>query len=196
MAFLFDSVGAQPFISAATTSEYQSECPLCHRNDMTQRVSTVIDQGTTITSGNASTLGVGTNGLFYAPTSITNQSTSALARRFTFPKYPRKLGGTFIMWGIFFSIVAAMIAGVSLERVTQGMTRLPFLISVLLLGLLVTGIVVARTNAARQVAQQDWVRRASEARAGYYCYRDDVAWLPGSTDAEQPETFAARFFAH
>jgi len=196
MAFLSDSIDARSLGNPMTTSEYPSQCPLCHRNDMAQRVSAVIDQGTTITRGNASTLGVGTNGLFYAPTNITNQSTSALARRFSFPKYPRKLGGTFIMWGIFFSIVAAMTAGVSIQRVNQGMASLPLVISVFLLGLLVTGFIVVRTNAARHVAQQDWVRRASEARAGYYCYRDDVAWLPGSTDAEQPEAFAARFFAH
>jgi len=186
----------QPIGSAANLVEYPSQCPLCDRNDMTQRVSAVIDQGTTITSGNASTVGFGTNGLFFAPTSITNQSTSALARRFNFPRYPRSLGGTFIMWGIFFSVVAAMIVGLLLQRATQGMAGLPPVILVFLLGLLVTGFIVLKTNSARRIAQQDWARRAAEARAGYYCYRDDVAWLPGSTDAAPPEAFAARFFAH
>lgn len=195
MAFLSDSANARPFGTAAIASEYPSQCPLCHRNDMTQRVSAVIDQGTTITRGSASTVGFGTNGMFFAPVSVSNQSMSALAQRFNFPKYPRSLGGTYIMWSIFFSIVAAMTAGVSMQWVNQGMASPPLLFAVFLLVLLVAGFIMVRTNASRRVAQQDWVRRASEARAGYYCYRDDIAWLPGSTDAAQPETFAARFFA-
>jgi len=195
MTYYSDSVDARPAGSAETASVYLSQCPMCHRNDMTQRVSAVIDQGTTVTSGNASTVGVGTNGLFYAPTNITNQSTSALAMRFNFPKYPRRLGGSFIMWGIFFSIIAAITAGLSMQRVNQGMASLPLVISVFLLGLLVTGFIVVRTNAARRIAQQDWARRASEARAGYYCFRDDVAWLPGGADALPPGAFAAKFFA-
>jgi hypothetical protein len=152
-------------------------CPVCGQIDQVQKVSAIVADQTQHVSG------AGYDG------SYSGTQVSSLAQKLKAPNKPRSgcegdiifmaLGGiTFLFFGLFS-------AGNLMSHLRSTVDVLMFLVSI---GAIVLGLVIMvrgrRTHNQRvaQVEMQEvpkWRHARERWEALYYCYRDDVVYVPG-----------------
>ncbi len=166
-----------------------STCPVCHQDDRTQRVSGLMDSNTSHTGGNANTTGytVGSQGfsLNESSTKINMTTTSYLIRRFNMPKRPSAFGKVVGVWVVIFLITSFLTVGLD-----GGIATL-----ICATAATIGAVVFYRSKAGKYRQQQaEWDLSRERLRGGYYCSRDDVAFLPGF-EGVTPEAFSSACFA-
>jgi hypothetical protein len=155
-------------------------CPLCHSIDAVTKVSSIVD------GGSATSVGYHATGRSYG-TSVTT-STTALARKLSPPSLPRPpiaAAGSVGFGAALLLGVGLFMAGVGYWMITTPGSTGPgsgflFLvpglgfIAYLLLAVIVTAII-------RQKKRPGWQRAIEIWDHLYYCARNDVVFLPGSS---------------
>lgn len=162
----------------------ESTCPRCHLDDRVLRIGHVIDAGTSTTEAKSSTGILSTGGVGVARTTTTGRTKTALARRFDAPPQP-KGGGR---WAL--AIWVIVMFGGYFVFASHGKpdSDWPFYGTFAAATIVAIGFAVAWTIRSAP-AVQAWQSGVRELRSGYYCSRDDVAFLPSDSRAWDPESF-------
>lgn len=170
-----------------------SACPECHKDDRVIRISGLLDSASTKTTGRAVTggAGIGTGGLGVGVgvTGFEADSVTKLVHRFAPPPLRKGMG-----CGIAATAVGAILAmTLVIESVFGDTNNVAWY--VLAVGIVVGAILLyRRINASRTQEAATWYDCLQEMRSGYYCSRDDVAFMPGEDEADSPEIFTAAMF--
>lgn len=187
----------EPQTEAATNEPYgfrDVRCPVCGKDDAIQRISAIADSGTTSGTGTASTTSVnwstrGGVGIGSASTTFNVSSETQLAHRLKLPTRPEALVG-WIALGFFVFGSGSMWL---LEK-AFGYNVLAGLFSFGIGAIGGAAIYGARQSSIDASPKgKAWAEAAAMARSSYYCFRDDVAFLPGGS-AKSPEALVRDCF--
>jgi hypothetical protein len=170
-----------------------STCPVCGLSDAVQRVSTVIDGGTSSTSGTAFTFATRDHRTHLDPTIYSSQTVSQLAARLAPPAPP---AFHLVRWFLILWLGGAVVVGVIAGGFAGSGGAASYIIAGVLglwLPAFIAAVIVRRVQAGKyQVLTSAWRRKSDALRSGYYCARDDVVF--DGTKVERPESFRASIF--
>lgn len=157
-------------------------CPVCHVADALRRVSNIIDAAASTTKGNSDSLNLGNGDVTLATYKFA--TAGELGARLTPPGKPKDAAGLVAIAAFLVGLIvgAALAAG--------GSSPTMALVLPVVLPLLAVGAYYAFSGLREREARYNEQVRLS--RLGYYCARDDVAFLPGGP-ARSPEQYAQAF---
>lgn len=172
--------------SHTTATSSAAECPVCERADVVQRISAVIDSGTSTTQGAATTgtVGVSTKsgvGVSTSDTAYAGTTTSALARRFGIPPEEKSQAPTWVY-------VLGFAVGAQVWSVNPYLALVTGPVGAVLAAVIYDG------RPAAKAKRRAWIEGRERLRAAYYCARDDVAFEPTNREALSPERLGSKCF--
>ena len=161
-------------------------CPVCNRNDMIQRVTTVVDAGTVRGISNAPII----EGENLIPASSYHAST--LANRLKPPAEPKKPE---IDWnaGCTLSLLAGFLIYATIASLTDAETVAIGLLCCGLPGILVTIAAYRVFNKPNEAKEQylhqlaKWNKGIERWQRLYYCARDDILFDPETNEVYPPD---------
>lgn len=164
-------------------------CPVCHSADALRRVSNIIDSGQSKTKGQSDSVNLDTWDVTLTNHSFTTRG--QLGDRFAIPNKPKDLAG-YVAGGAFvgLAVLMAMISSGMSEAASEENAVLMALFATLLGPVLAAGCYYAFSGFRK--ADEQYKARTQQSRLGYYCARDDVAFLAGGP-ARSPESYAQAF---
>ncbi len=172
-------------------------CPVCGQADALRRVSTVLDEGTSVTAGSAITLTPsGSSAIPFnaSPTFYSGATMTALAARLAPPPRPACPSRTVFLWGWFGTAGGIAI----LMTIPYGWVGfvLGIFSAFLTWAIGLFAVAIGRNAYRKKYAglAAIWDQRAARYRAAYYCGRDDVIVEGGGTFQPSAQ-FRARVFA-
>ena len=173
-----------------------SACPVCGKDDRTSAVSGFVDRYTMLTTGSATTLGaaVTTGGLGVggAVTSYQSETESRLLQRLSPPPLSDGTRWTPILLG-FACIGLAFL----LIMAAEGSNTVPLAV-LAIIPLAAAGYFFIAAKAEEwfpsRARADAWSSALGTLRGAFYCERDDVAFLPGRTEALPPEQLVEQVF--
>jgi hypothetical protein len=173
---------------------YAPVCHLCGRADALQMVGNIIDGGTTHTSGMGVTIGIGQT--LAAPTYFMSNSTTALAQRFSPPKFPGqphpfKLIG---YWAICTLAWATIFSDHNLKPFTESwlISFVFSLVYALLPGIILAFVVAWAVFFFQKKRVHKWNVAYHTLRYSFYCGRCDM--ISSADSVGSPDDFINHLF--
>lgn len=188
-------------VTGSVTLEAFARCPLCQRNDRSEKVSAIIKNQTGQSEGVVSQQQVSTDskGLIHTQTvnvPVKTVQTSDLARHLAPPPPPSapqsKSGNSMILWVIIILLIIGIIGFISSIGINNSSTGVGVVFCGILPALIAVGLFFfwrsSRKKAQEQSKQQQsdiangyqqWQQAKSRWEKLYYCGRDDIVFIPG-----------------
>lgn len=191
-------------------------CPKCQRSDRVQKVSTIVAQGTKVVEEERGYFVETDHGPDFIPSPYNSVARTALARKLAPPAKPPQRKSNGCVAALFLSRLGAVLL-VSLILVMLFFCTYPFLAAtytqnnVLFIGVLVFGIAIigltllwavragwkqsrstAEWNNSYDARVREWEAAYARWKQLYYCFRDEVVFIPGHSTlmaAEQVQNY-------
>ena len=163
----------------STQTPHRSSCPVCRRSDRAEKASAVVAQ-------NSGTVWGDNGGTFHFRNELAMQL--ACPQRPEAPgwsKAAKALGASLALAGILLAARQLLGSATGIPSIAQ----LLFIAAIGIFGALIPLRVLTGTYVQRRLMQKRlpaWTEAASRWRRVYYCFRDDIVYLPGQASYFSP----------
>ncbi len=192
-------------------SSYQSNCPICHRSDKTEKLSSIVRSGTDEIRGELETKSIyvdkdGRKQYDTHKTPITAIRQSELARILNPPEEPKKPTGFGCLWIpillllLFFAFTCLIMTAVTADGIGARNKLAGIFVAIVLFAIIavlfiaILGYLVRKDKSILEqnekiyfAEKSRWDNAMSIWGRSYYCYRDDVVFDPITGKACQPQ---------
>ena len=182
----------------------QISCPRCNQMDQVRKVTSIVTEGvseTRVQGANPVSWGGKT---YYLPVHRAGSSVTMLAKRLLPPEKPKTLGGRFwgaLRWGILLAFLGCcgclgalplMSMGDSTTGTLGVIAGLFFIALGAILSILaIISLASGKTRQQSDAEQRQYQRALAKWNTLYYCYRDDIVFVPGESSFASPEQLHA-----